>query len=306
MNDKKKLIAIIGGVVVVIAIVVLCICLIPGNTPDNPDVSDPTTSTPSDGTPGVEPNEDEDVQKEYEELKEKLKDIYDVEPKEPFIYDDGTSKHTVKDIVGLYDIFPSTKVKDKDTTGTPLKDKIFEFSGNLKDFDHLLLENPKPTMGEHGVEYPYKWVSFPLELPEYGYKEMEYPQSTYRYSMYSNSKDILLIDELFESEEKYYQACYDVMMEFINMVPEDRLRTCFATAVSYYSLDTIHKACDNKDYSVLFDGIMNHQIIFVWKDEAGIFYRLEINEWDPDYDGEKENCLNITISYAFDDESKFQ
>ena len=309
MNDKKKLIAIIAGVVAVIAVVVLCIVLIPGgNTPDNPDVSNPTESTPSDGNgPSVTPSDNEELLKEYEELKEKVKDIYNVEPVAPFVYDDGTNKHTVKDIVNLFEIFPSKDVKNKETTGTPLKEDIMEFSKNLEKYNHLLLEDPKPVQGANGeMEYPYKWVYIPLELEQYGYKESEYPASTYRYNMYSNTKDIVFVDKYFESKEMYYQACYDVMVEFINMVPKDQLRNSFASTVSYYSLDSLHEACDKGDYTVLFDAIINHHIVFVYKDDAGIFYRLEVSQWDADYDGQKEDCFNITTSYEFDDESKFQ
>lgn len=305
MNNKKKLIAIIGGVLVVIAVVVLCVCLIPHNEP-TPEVPGETIDKTDGNGPSITPVTDPEVLKEYEELKDKVKDVYEHEPKEPFIYDDGDYKYTVKDVISLYETFPSTQVENKDSEGSVLKESIFEITNNLEDFNHVLLENTKPEIGENGeVEYPYLWDYFGLDLDKYGYKEMEYPQSTYRYSMYRNSKDIMFIDELFGSEAMYYQACYDVMIEFINMVPKEKLKDCFAAMQSMYTFDAIYQACDEGDYSALFDGIMNHKITFVYKDEAGIFYRLEVSQWDADYDGEQEDCFNITVSYDFDDEEKF-
>lgn len=295
MKDKKKLIAIIGGIVVV-AIIVLCICLIPkdgGNTPG--------------GTPSVEQTNEKELQEEFDKLKDKVKDIYEVEPTPSFVYDDGSEKHVVKDVLHLYEYFPSKDVKNKETTGSVLKEEVNEIAENLEEFDHLLLEDPKPISGEHGIEYPYNWINFVPKMDGYNYKEKEgYATSNYLFNMHSNQKTIALVEQNFGSKEEFYQACYDILVEYINKVPKEDLRKSFAPLVSYYTFDTIYKAVDNGDYSVLFDGIMNHRIAFVYIDEAGVFYRLEKSSWDYDGDGVKDDTLNITVKYSFDDESKFQ
>ena len=245
--------------------------------------------------------------KEYEELKEKVEDIYEFEPKKPFIFDDGKHKNIIKDIISSYAEFPSTKVENKETTGSPLKNSVLEFENNLSDFNHLLLENPQPTFEEDGnVRYPEDTTYFPLELEQYGYKEQEYPKSFYLSNMYLNEKNIMLIDELFASEEMYYQACYDIMVELINMVPEEKLPSCFAAIMDLFTFDTVIKACEDGDYTALFDGIINHSIVFVYTDDNGIRYRIESDSWDADYDGEFEDCVHITMTYIFDDETKFQ
>ena len=295
MKDKKKLIAIIGGVVVV-AIIVLCICLIPGKDGNKP----------SDGNPSTEQVDEKALQEEFEKLKDKVKDIYEVEPTPSFVYDDAGEKHVVKDVVNLYEYFPSKDVKNKETTGSVLKEEIGEIASKLEHFDHLLLEDPKPIMGEHGVEYPYQWVNFVPKMDGYNYKEKEdYATSNYLFNMYANQKNIALVEKNFGSKEEFYQACYDVLVEYIKMVPKEDLRKSFAPLVSYFTFDTIYKAVDNGDYSVLFDGIMNHQVAFVYVDDAGVFYRLEKSMWDYDMDGTEDDTLNVTITYEFDDSSKY-
>jgi hypothetical protein len=291
MKDKKKLLAIIGGVVVV-AVVILCICLIPGNK-----------ENPSD----VDVNNEKTLQEEFEELKDKVKDIYDVEPTPSFVYDDGSQKHVVKDVVHLYEYFPSKDVQNKNTEGSVLEEEIMEIANNIDDFNKLKLgEDAKPIISDGGVEYPYQWINFVPNLEGYNYKEKEgYATSNYLFNMYSNAKNIALVEQNFGSKAEFYQACYDVLIEYINMVPEEDLKKSFAPLVSYYTFDTVYEAIEEGDYSVLFDGIMNHRIAFVYIDEEGVFYRLEKSTWDYDMDGTEDDTLNVTIKYSFDDESKY-
>lgn len=312
MDKKQKLIAIIVGALVVIAIVVLCVCLIPKDS-NTQEPTTPTESTgnildgdmvPSDGGPIMEDVTDETLLKEYEELKEKLKDIYGVEPTKPYIFDNGTVQYIVKDMVSLFTFFPSTEV-NKDSDGSPLKDIIMEMPNNPDKYNKVLLENTKPEIENGYVIYPFDWTYFTPELEEYNYNEGEEKYSHYENYMFKNVTEIMLVEDCFETKQDFYQICYDIMIDYLEMVPETVRRNCFATTDTGFGLDTLHKTSDVDDYSVLFDAIMNHRIIFVYKDDAGIFYRLETAFIDTDGDGEDNIIFNATISYEFDDEAKY-
>lgn len=306
MKKNNKVLYIIIGVLVAIAIAVLCIVLIPN---DNSNTNDPTTSTtPTDTTTPTQPETEEDVMKEYDELKNKLKDIYPFVPEEPFKYSDDINKDVfVKDITNTFEIFPSTQITNKDGNEVLYKEEIYEITNNVSEFDHLLLDSNKPKLNEetNEWEFPFKSKMFNIDLSNYNYTDDEYPDSHYYYMVYKNIKNMVIVSNQFATEAEYYQACYDVMMEFLKMLEGKDLKPYLASTVSYYSVSMMYEAIDAGNYDVLFDAIMNQKICMVYVDENQVYHKIEVTDKDANYDGEVESCLNMFTAFEFDDEDKY-
>ena len=83
--NKKKIAVIVGAILVVIGIV-LCIFLIGGNSDDTTDPNVSSTATADEAQ----------TSEEYETLKEKVKDIYDYVPVEPYSFEVEGEVHKVK------------------------------------------------------------------------------------------------------------------------------------------------------------------------------------------------------------------
>lgn len=298
MNKKKALI-IIGSIVVVVAIV-LSIFLIGGK---NEEVSSPDTPT-STATP-----DEAQTEKEYEELKEKVKDIYEYVPIAPYSFDVEGEHHEVKDLTAFFTVFPSKNLQNKEGNAILYKEELYELKENIKDFNKpIFTDKEVKECLDNGGYYPEIQNYFEIDVPGYNFKQSdEYKDSFYNHTMYENSKNIYLISSDFASEDEYYQACYDVLLEIMNSRPKDiSIMDCMVPMVSDACIDNLELSVEKGDYSLLFDAIMNETFAFIYTDENGIWNRIEYTDYRLQEDGSRNYALCITSKCTFDDETKFR
>ena len=302
MNKKK--IAIIFGAVIVVAIIIVSICLVGGQS-GNPNATY-DTATP-DGIVSLSSDDEAKREKEYEELKEKVKDIYDYEPVRPFSFSVDGEQHDVKDAIAFFNYFPSQTIKNKEGNEIKYKDELYEVKNNLKDFNHNIFTEEDMKQAKDEGHYPEKNKYFSVEFQGYNYTDDDYKDSFYEYRMYENSKHIALVSNEFSSKEEYYQACYDVILEMIKNRPKNlSIMDCMVSEVDDVCTDSIEESVKNGDYSILFDALMNQTFAFIYTDENGIWYRVEFSDYRLSDDfSERSTALYITSQYTFDDEDKY-
>jgi hypothetical protein len=239
--NKKKSLMIIGKSVIIIGVIVvvvaLCICF-GGKNNDISNPEEPTTSTVDDAQ----------LQKEYEELKERVKDIYNYVPVAPYSFEVDGEKHQVTDLTNFFTIFPSKTISNKKGNEILYQEELYEVKNNVDDFNESIFteKEVKDYFDNEGV-YPEKRKYFDIEIPGYNYQKTdEYQHSFYDYTMYENSKTILLVSSHFASEDEFYQACYDVILEIMNNRPKDtNIIDCMVPIVSDACIDNLEKEAQN-------------------------------------------------------------
>ena len=187
--------------------------------------------------------------------------------------------------------------------------KFIKLRNNIEDFNKpIYTEEEIKEFRENYGGHPYGREYFDLNLPGYDYKKNdEYQHSFYNYTMYDNTKEMFLVSTYFASEEEFYQACYDVLLEIMKTKPKDiALSDCLVPKVSDACIDNLELSIEEGDYSLLFDAIMNQTFAFIYTDDNGIWYRIEYADYMLQEDGSRNTILTITSKCTFDDETKYQ